>query len=132
LSFGFNFTVDLTGTTAGTRYDQVSVTGTIGFTVSNIVVNAGAGLNIGNKFFVLLNDGADAVSGTFAQGSTVTSGGDTFSINYLDNGDGGPLGNDISLTLITIVPEPATRVGAALALSVLGWSQRRRLFPKIG
>jgi len=126
LSSGSNFTLDLNGTTAGTSYDQVGVTGTVTITGSNIVVRPGAGLNIGDKFFILLNDASDAISGTFAQGTTVTSGADTFSINYFDNGDGGTLGNDISLT-VTGVPEPATWVGAALALGVLGWSQRRRL-----
>jgi fibronectin-binding autotransporter adhesin len=126
LSSGSNFTLDLNGTTAGTSYDRVGVTGAVTITGSNIVVRAGAGLNIGDKFFVLLNDASDSISGTFAQGTTVTSGADTFSINYLDNGDGGALGNDISLT-VTGVPEPATWVGAALALGVLGWSQRWRL-----
>ena len=118
--------VDLNGTTAGTGYDQVRVTGAVGITGSNIVVNPGAGLNVGDKFFVLLNDASDIISGTFAQGATITVGYDTFLINYLDNGDGGALGNDISLTLVTIIPEPGTWVGAALAVVILGWSQLRK------
>jgi hypothetical protein len=90
------------------------------------VVNPAAGLHFGDKFFVLLNDGTDAITGTFTQGSTITVGSDTFSISYNDNGDLGSVGNDISLT-VTVVPEPGTWLGAALALGSLGWGQRRRL-----
>jgi autotransporter-associated beta strand protein len=126
LSSGSNFNVDLNGTTAGTGHDQVQVTGAVTITGSNIVVNPAAGLNLNDKCFVLLNDGSDAITGTFAQGTTVTVGVDTFLINYLDNGDSGMFNNDISLTLIAIVPEPSTWVGATLALGTLGWSQRGR------
>ena len=125
LNSNSNFTVDLNGTTAGTTYDQVRVTGAVSITGSNIVVRPAGSLNVGDKFFVLLNDGSDLISGTFAQGATITVGGDIFAINYLDNGDGGIIGNDISLTLV-VVPEPSTWVGAALAVGILGWSQRRR------
>ena len=132
LSSGSNFTVDLNGTTAGTGYDQVRVTGAVNITGSNIVVRSDIGLSVGNKFFVLLNDGSDLISGTFAQGTTVMVGNDRFLINYLDNGDAGALGNDISLTLVAIVPEPATWFGGALTLGSLGWSQRRRLRLRAG
>ena len=125
LNSGSNFTVDLNGTTAGTGYDQVQVTGAVNISGSNLVVNPAAGLTVGNKFFILLNDASDPISGTFSQGATIIVGSDTFAINYLDNGNGG--GNDISLTLISVIPEPATWVGAVLALGVLGWSQRPRL-----
>ena len=70
LNSGSNLNIDITGAgAAGSAYDQVSVTGTVslGTAVSNIVVNA-SGLtaaNIGQTFFVLLNDGnTDPVSGT--------------------------------------------------------------------
>ena len=125
LNSGSNFTVDLNGTSAGISYDQVKVTGAVNITGSNLVVRPAGSLNVGDKFFVLLNDASDTISGTFAQGATVTVGGDIFSVNYLDNGDGGTLGNDISLTLVA-VPEPGTWVGAALTLGILGWSQLRK------
>jgi hypothetical protein len=48
------------------------------------------------------------------------------SINYADNGDGGLLGNDISLTVVTAVPEPGTWVGGALAAAFAAYKQRRR------
>ena len=53
--------------------------------------------------------------------------GDTFLINYADNGDGGVLGNDISLTCLTVVPEPSTWAVGALALSAIIWRRRKRL-----
>lgn len=127
LASGSNFVIDLVNTTAGIGYDQVNVTGAVSITGSNIIVNAGAGLTIGNKFFVLVNDGVDPVTGVFAQGATVTSGSDTFLINYLDDSAGGITpGNDISLTL-EAVPEPSTWLGGALAFAAVGYTQRRRL-----
>lgn len=129
LASGSNFRLDLNNTTAGTGYDQASVTGTVSITGSNIVVIAGAGLSIGDKFFVVLNDNSDLVTGTFAQGTTVTSGGDSFLINYADNGDGGGTANDISLTL-TAVPEPSTWLAAGLALGAMVWMQLRKHFAR--
>ena len=104
----------------------MSVTGTVSIGGSNIVVTPGGGLNVNDKFFVLLNNGTDSIVGAFAQGNTVTIGNDVFSINYADNGDGGSMANDISLTL-TAVPEPSTWSAGALALGVVGWSQRKRV-----
>ena len=127
-----NFNVDITGAggaaNAGITYDQISVTGTVNITGSNLVVSA-ANLtmaNVGQTYFIALNDGTDLVTGTFAQGTTVTSGSDVFLINYLANGDGGTVANDISLTL-TAVPEPSTWLAAALALGAVGYMQRRRV-----
>jgi hypothetical protein len=116
-----NFLVDINGTTAGTGYDRLNVT-TGGVTIggSNLTVTVGTTLTIGQTFLVVEKVSAGAVSGTFAQGSTVTSGPYTFSINYA-GGDG----NDIVLTAIA-VPEPGTWLGGALALAALGYTQRRR------
>jgi autotransporter-associated beta strand protein len=129
LSSGSFFNVNINGTTAGSSYDQLVVTGTVnlgGTLASNLVVNAGAGLTVGQKFFIVLNDGTDAVSGTFAQGTTVTSGNDIFTINYADNGDGGSVGNDISLTL-TAIPESSTWIAGALAVLGVGYVLRKRV-----
>jgi hypothetical protein len=71
---------------------------------------------------IINNDSTDAVVGMFAQGSSVTSGGDTFSINYA-GGDG----NDVVLTASAVVPEPSTWVAGALAFAALVYTQRRRL-----
>jgi hypothetical protein len=61
-----------------------------------------------------------------APGEFYQDGADLFFVNYADNGDGGLLANDISLTLVA-VPEPSTWVAAALSLLVVAYSQRRRL-----
>jgi fibronectin-binding autotransporter adhesin len=125
LESGSNFVLELNNTTPGTGYDQLVVNGTVTLNLGNIVVLAGGGLNVGDKFFVVVNDSTDPVVGVFAQGATVTSGSDTFLINYLDDFGGGMAGNDISLTL-TEIPEPSTWIGAALALAAVGFTQLRK------
>ena len=100
-------------------------------TASNLVVTAGSSLSIGNKFFILLNDSVDPLVGTFSglvNGASITASNnsDIFTINYLDNGDSGSIGNDISLT-VTAVPEPGTYVTGILTLLFIGYAQRRSI-----
>lgn len=123
-----NFVLDLNSLVAGTGYDQLRVTGAVSLGGSNILVNAGPGLSLGDTFFVLLNDSSDAISGQFAQVSLVSSEGYIFAVDYFANGDSGMLGNDISLT-VTAVPEPGTVLAGLLLLGAVGWSQRRRFLP---
>ena len=119
-----------TGTGAGTLYDQTVVTGTISLAGSLSLTLGATPLVAGDKFFIALNDGTDAVSGIFSNttngGMTYTQGFDVFSVNYADNGDGGSVGNDISLTLLA-VPEPGTWLAAALGMTAVVISQRRRV-----
>jgi fibronectin-binding autotransporter adhesin len=93
---GANLDIELNGTTVGTQYDQVNVTGT---------VTLGGTLNVtlgflpakGTTFTIINNDGADAVSGAFAglgQGATFVVRGVTFQISYT-----GGTGNDVVLTV---------------------------------
>jgi fibronectin-binding autotransporter adhesin len=119
-----------TGTGAGTIYDQVAVTGTI-LLAGNLAVTATTTLNIGDKYFIALNDGSDAVSGTFANttANVYTAGSNVFLVNYTDNGDGGLTFNDISLT-VTAIPEPGTWLAGALAVGA-SFTQRRRLLRAI-
>lgn len=133
LSSGSNFNVDLnSGGIAGTNYDQVKITGSGTITLSNLVVTAGSGLAVNDKFFIMLDNPGSTITGTFAQGTTVTASnnGDIFTINYADNGDFGPLPNDISLT-VTAIPEPSTWIAATLAFATLLFTQRRRLPPLV-
>jgi acetyl esterase/lipase len=116
------FTPNLHGTTPGSGYDQVKVTGTvtlnggfIGIAVDNGFVPA-----IGDTFIVIDNDGTDPISGLFntpcfgcagtpiPEGSTITNGGYSFRISY-HGGDG----NDVAVTAIattttSVVTAPST------------------------
>jgi autotransporter-associated beta strand protein len=129
LTFGgtANFSIDLHGNVAGTGYDQVSVTGAVNL-AGNLVINSASGLTAGDNLFIVENDGTDAVSGTFnglAEGTMFTQQGDTFTISYIANGQGG--GNDVELTVDSVtVPEPSTWVAGALMVAFVAYSQRRR------
>ncbi len=75
---------------------------------SNLVINLLYAPTFGQTFDILNNDGSDAITGVFTQGSIVSAmfGGQTwnFKIDYAYNADGGVNGNDI---LLTAVPVPA-------------------------
>ncbi|HMF11147.1 MAG TPA: autotransporter-associated beta strand repeat-containing protein, partial [Gemmataceae bacterium] len=95
-SAGSTFAVTLNGTTAGTNYDQLSVTGKVNLAGATLNVNLGFTPAIGNAFTLIENDGTDAVVGTFAglsEGATLVLGGMTFQISYK-----GGTGNDVVLT----------------------------------
>jgi hypothetical protein len=119
-----NFRIDINGTTAGS-FDQVVVsTSTVTITNSNLVVTVGTTLSPGQTFLILNKVSGGAITGTFAQGSTVTgSDGTVFSVSYTAGN-----GNDIVLTVIqAAVPEPSTWIGGAFAIAGLAFMQRRRL-----
>jgi autotransporter-associated beta strand protein len=123
LNSGAIFVLDLNN---AAFYDQVRVTGTVHITGSTLSLNPGGGLSVGDTFFILVNDGVDAVTGTFSQGATVTAGLDVFSINYAANFGGAGVGNDISLTLISVLPEPSTWVAGTVAFAAMVHQTVRR------
>jgi hypothetical protein len=131
LSSGANFAFDLVNSTPGTGYDQVNVTGTVNLGGSNLVLNPGLGLSVGAKFYIIANDGSDAVSGTFsglAQGASFTQGLYLFTISYTDDTGGSLLGgNDVSLTLIGITPEASTWISWIVAASAIAFYHRQAL-----
>jgi len=85
-----NFRIDINGTTVGTGYDQLQVTGAGGaggavITGSNLLVHVDTTLTVGEQFTIAHHAGG--YTGQFAEGSSVTDQhGDVFSINY----SGGP------------------------------------------
>ncbi|HEY7061382.1 MAG TPA: autotransporter-associated beta strand repeat-containing protein [Chloroflexota bacterium] len=97
-SLAFNaatiFVAELNGTTPGTGYDQLNVTGTVtlGGTLSATI---GFAASPGTSFVIVQNDGNDPVQGGFSglsEGSFFTIGGQDFQISY-KGGDG----NDVAL-----------------------------------
>jgi len=121
LNSGSNFRIDINGPNVGTQYDQLNVTGTVTLNSGNLVLTIGGTLTVGEQFIIINNDLTDAVTGMFAQGSSISSGGHLFSIDYA----GGTDGNDVVLT-VEPVPEPSTWVAGALAFAAIPYMQRRR------
>jgi hypothetical protein len=125
LNSGSNFLVDINGPAVGTQYDQLNVTGTVTLNGGNLVIAVGpGGIQVGQSYIIINNDGADAVTGSFASISAPP--GDTFTINYA-----GGSGNDVVLTATTAVPEPSTWIGGALAVAALAYTQRKRFAKKL-
>jgi fibronectin-binding autotransporter adhesin len=134
VEFGMSaaFTVELNGTTAGTQYDQLLVTG-----ANRTVTLGGASLNrtlgytpaASDKLFIVVNqDATSTVNGTFGglnQGDSFLIGATTAYISYQGDSVSGALlgGNDVVIAFQP-VPEP----GCVLALAgviALGWRLRR-------
>jgi hypothetical protein len=89
------FSVDIAGLTAGTEYDQLSVTGTVVLDGALQVVPTFAA-GPGDQFILLANDGVDPITGTFLglpEGALIDAGTGFFQISY-SGGDG----NDVVLT----------------------------------
>ena len=89
LSSGSTFTVLLDGTTAGTGYDELNVTGTasLGNSTLDLLLgsNFAASATIGARYVIVST--TQGVSGSFsglASGDTFNAGGDRFTISYTD------------------------------------------------
>jgi subtilisin-like proprotein convertase family protein len=96
--------VELNGPIAGSQYDQMNVRGAVnlGGSTLHVTPSFSSPVSVGDQFIIVSNDGVDAVVGIFsglANGSTISAGGYSFTINYA----GGIAGNDVVLTL-TAVP----------------------------
>ena len=92
---GPSFVVELNGTTVGTGYDRLNVTGTVNLSGATLSGTVGFASTNGMTFTVITNDGVDAITGTFAglpEGSTVVLSGQSFKISYV-----GGTGNDVVL-----------------------------------
>ncbi len=122
------FAIEINGTTLGSQYDQLSVTGTVNLSGATLSLS-GSYLTTpavtNDLFTILLNDGdpmLDPVIGTFAglsEGAHVYSGlGQDYLISYA-GGDG----NDI---VLTAVPEPGSVVMLVGGLATLLGFRRRR------
>lgn len=109
---------------SATTFSSVNLTGTVDVTGSTLAVDI-VGVfapAVGSSFLVVNNDSTDSITGIFAQGAAVTaSNGQIFGINY-----GGGDGNDLVLTTLTAVPEPATYMLIGVGVLVCAQQFRRR------
>jgi hypothetical protein len=129
LTMGTGSPLQLELTSAAVR-DILNVTGTVNITGSTLAVSllnyTGA---INDVFYVILNDAADPVVGTFAglaDQSIFTAGRRQFQISYDANSTGGTFdtgGNDVALRNI---PEPASLLTMLSGLGMLVGLQRFR------
>ena len=116
LTAGSTLTIEINGTTVGTQYDRVNVTG--GVTLGNATLNMVLGFtpSAGQTFTIIANDLSDAVGGIFSglpEGSIFTVGAGRFRISYV-----GGTGNDVTLT--AIVPPTIAKAFGTLAVLVNG------------
>jgi len=141
LNSGAHLSLDLNGTTAGTQYDRlVATSGSIALG-GDLKITLGYKPTVGDVFYIVLNQGGSAVTGTFSNAADQGNGtglvgglfGDTYLVSYTANaalggsaGFGTGLGHDIALKLVT-VPEPSALTGLLTGFgSLLGLGRFRR------
>jgi len=97
--FGGTYDAEIGGTTAGTQYDEIDVTGTVSLGATlNVSLIGGFTPVLGQKFVILKNDGTDAVASHYtglSEGAIFTVGSVQFQISYA-GGDG----NDVVVTVV--------------------------------
>jgi hypothetical protein len=132
LSAGANLALRISGTTAITGFSQLNVTGVVTLNNATLTGDTTGFTPDGTPLFLILNDGTDAVVGTFAgvaQGGTLTIGGYTATISYTGNFVTQALtgGNDVVLSNFVPVPEPGTWLLLGLATVAVNQRLRRRV-----
>nr|WP_258405780.1 putative Ig domain-containing protein [Shewanella mangrovisoli] len=116
LNSGANLLLDITGTSAATQYDQLNVTGTVTLTGAAISATHSYVAANGDSYEVIINDGVDAINGTFsgiAEGDVLVAGGNSSNllVSYMAGS-----GNELSLTN-NLLPGAPTGVSAVAGVS---------------
>jgi len=128
LSLSGIFSVDINGTTVGTNYDQVNVTGTVNLVAGNtITMSLGFAPVMGDNFFLIKNDGSDAIVGLlngYAQDTIFSLASQSWKIGYTGDSVTNAFtgGNDL---VLQAVPEPTTTLLLAFALTTVMALRRR-------
>ena len=101
LDAGSTLALDINGASAGSGYDQIVVNGNVDVSGATLTVNHGYAAGNGEIYEVILNDAADAITGTFSgisEGSTFNAAGNGTQLTASYAGD---TGNDLTLTAPT-------------------------------
>ena len=132
MNTGTTLNLEVDTTTPVTGYDQLNVTGAVNLGSGTLSLS-GAYLTTpsvtNDLFFVVLNDGADAITGTFsgvADGSHVyAANGQDYLISYFADAGTSSFtgGNDVALMA---VPEPASVTLMLGGLAMIAGARRRR------
>ena len=129
----------LGGLAAGSGYTQAVVGGqlSLGGATLSLSESLGFTLAVGQVFYLFDNPGTTLTQGTFGNapaGVYADAAGNRFLVNYAasDPADGTPLVfNDVSVTVLSVVPEPSTWALLGLGAGLLGFvTLRRGLFAR--
>ncbi len=130
---GGALSIELNGTTVGTLYDQLNVTGSVTLQSNTaLAINFGYGQQIGDSFTIINNDGLDTIGGggLFTFAGTPLADGDLFSdfgnnTSLMIDYTGGTDDNDV---VLSVVPEPGavTMLLGGIGLLLGGQRLRRR------
>ena len=111
---GGNYNVEINGNVQCTEYDSMTVVGAVDLgsaTTLNISRLASFKPKVNDTFAIIVNDGTDAVKGTFkglANGDSVTVDGYIYQVNY----DAGVDKNDVLLLVKAAPTTPDTGIGS--------------------
>jgi autotransporter-associated beta strand protein len=100
--------IELNGTTPGTGYDQLNVSGSVNLSGMSLNASLGYASSTNDQFTIIANDATDPVTGTFSglqQGKKLYIGQQLFQISY-----NGGSGNDVVLSRLITPPPPTLTI----------------------
>ncbi len=134
LNSGGHLSLTLDGATVGTQYPTVSVTGGSVTLGGDLQLSLGYTPAVGDIFYVVVNQQANPISGTFSNAADqgngtglITAGGDQFLVSYAASYASSSFtgGQDIALKVMA-VPEPGTWSAILGGAGILLGLRRRR------
>ncbi len=134
LSAGSTVRLEVNGLAPGTQHDQFVVNGAVSLGGATLDVNLGFIPLPGQDIVIIRNDLADAVTGTFAQGSLATFGTTKFAIDYTFPADADGFKNDVAMIRFgaALGPDPCVPGQQALFVSASTGDDLIRIIPNTG